>query len=56
MTDFHILLQEVNGRNMNGTVLIPNPTVMTIDMVCLAFLTLPPKIINLFLIEYQSAG
>lgn len=31
--EFHILLQEENGRNMNGTVLIPNPSVMTLNMV-----------------------
>lgn len=33
MTDFHILLKPENGRNMNGTVYIPNPSVMTITMV-----------------------
>lgn len=34
VTDFHILLTTVNGRNMNGTVYIPNPSVMTLSMVC----------------------
>lgn len=33
VTDFHILLKSVNDRNMNGTVYIPNPSVMTITMV-----------------------
>ncbi|KAJ5390826.1 uncharacterized protein N7496_001894 [Penicillium cataractarum] len=32
VTDFHILLETQNGRNMNGTVYIPNPSVMTITM------------------------
>lgn len=32
VTDFHILLKPENGRNMNGTVYIPNPSVMTITM------------------------
>lgn len=31
--DFHIMVEPVNGRNMNGTVYIPNPSVMTINMV-----------------------
>ncbi|KAJ5754017.1 uncharacterized protein N7511_008170 [Penicillium nucicola] len=30
--DFHILIPSVNGYNMNGTVYIPNPSVMTISM------------------------
>lgn len=33
VTEFHILLTPKNGRNMNGIVYIPNPSVMTIDMV-----------------------
>lgn len=33
VTEFHILLETQNGRNMNGTVYIPNPSVMTITMV-----------------------
>jgi hypothetical protein len=33
VTEFHILLTPENGRNMNGTVYIPNPSVMTISMV-----------------------
>lgn len=33
VTDFHIMLETKNGRNMNGTVYIPNPSVMTINMV-----------------------
>ena len=33
VTEFHIMLEPVNGRNMNGTVYIPNPSVMTITMV-----------------------
>jgi hypothetical protein len=33
VTDFHILLKTENGRNMKGTVYIPNPSVMTITMV-----------------------
>ncbi|KAJ5179035.1 hypothetical protein N7492_002245 [Penicillium capsulatum] len=32
VTEFHILLKKQNGRNMNGTVFIPNPSVMTLDM------------------------
>ncbi|KAJ5584627.1 uncharacterized protein N7459_004427 [Penicillium hispanicum] len=32
LTSFHILTEPVNGRNMNGTVYIPNPSVMTIPM------------------------
>ncbi|KAJ5591318.1 hypothetical protein N7450_005290, partial [Penicillium hetheringtonii] len=32
VTDFHILTKKENGRNMKGTVYIPNPSVMTIDM------------------------
>lgn len=27
------MVEAVNGRNMNGTVYIPNPSVMTINMV-----------------------
>lgn len=34
VTEFQILTTPVNGRNMNGTVFIPNPSVMTIHMVC----------------------
>jgi len=30
--DFHIMIPAVNGYNMNGTVYIPNPSVMTISM------------------------
>ncbi|KAF3386436.1 hypothetical protein F1880_001218 [Penicillium rolfsii] len=30
--DFHIMTESKNGRNMNGTVYIPNPSVMTITM------------------------
>lgn len=33
VTDFHIMTEPKNGRNMNGTVYIPNPSVMTITMV-----------------------
>lgn len=33
VTEFHIMLEAQNGRNMNGTVYIPNPSVMTITMV-----------------------
>ncbi|OOQ91666.1 hypothetical protein PEBR_09010 [Penicillium brasilianum] len=32
VTEFHIMLTPENGRNMNGTVYIPNPSVMTITM------------------------
>lgn len=32
VTEFHIMLEPINGRNMNGTVYIPNPSVMTITM------------------------
>ncbi|KAJ5925324.1 hypothetical protein N7454_007963 [Penicillium verhagenii] len=32
VTEFHILTTPVNGRNMNGTVYIPNPSVMTLSM------------------------
>ncbi|KAJ5758843.1 hypothetical protein N7520_005999 [Penicillium odoratum] len=32
ITEFHILTTTVNGRNMNGTVLIPNASVMTLPM------------------------
>jgi len=32
ITEFHIMVEAVNGRNMNGTVYIPNPSVMTINM------------------------
>ncbi|KAJ5103916.1 hypothetical protein N7532_004445 [Penicillium argentinense] len=32
VTEFHILLTTKNGRNMDGTVYIPNPSVMTIEM------------------------
>lgn len=34
VTEFHIMTTVVNGRNMNGTVYIPNPSVMTLSMVC----------------------
>lgn len=30
--EFHIMVEPVDGRNMNGTVYIPNPSVMTINM------------------------
>lgn len=34
VTEFQILLsQQPDGSNMNGTVYIPNPTVMTLEMV-----------------------
>ncbi|KAJ5683516.1 hypothetical protein N7462_006681 [Penicillium macrosclerotiorum] len=32
VTEFHIMLSTKNGRNMNGTVFIPNPSVMTLEM------------------------
>ncbi|KAJ5651122.1 uncharacterized protein N7484_004845 [Penicillium longicatenatum] len=32
VTEFHIMTTVVNGRNMNGTVFIPNPSVMTLSM------------------------
>ncbi|KAJ5167757.1 uncharacterized protein N7482_003351 [Penicillium canariense] len=32
VTEFHIMTSPVNGRNMNGTVYIPNPSVMDISM------------------------
>ncbi|KAJ5357462.1 hypothetical protein N7541_004620 [Penicillium brevicompactum] len=32
VTEFHIMLPAVDGYNMNGTVKIPNPSVMTITM------------------------
>ncbi|KAJ5525899.1 hypothetical protein N7494_012549 [Penicillium frequentans] len=32
VTEFHIMTTVVNGRNMNGTVYIPNPSVMTLSM------------------------
>ncbi|CAG7915748.1 unnamed protein product [Penicillium olsonii] len=32
VSEFHIMIPSVNGYNMNGTVLIPNPSVMTITM------------------------
>lgn len=38
VTEFQILTTPVNGRNMNGTVFIPNPSVMTIHMVCPKFI------------------
>ncbi|CAG8361674.1 unnamed protein product [Penicillium salamii] len=32
VSEFHIMIPSVNGYNMNGTVFIPNPSVMTITM------------------------
>ncbi|CAG7960312.1 unnamed protein product [Penicillium salamii] len=46
VSEFHIMIPSVNGYNMNGTVFIPNPSVMTITMVFLLFPTNVFKILT----------